>query len=94
VILAGEISPEIQYRLLLPQSNNTIKYSDGSVTGPNKLKPSASLVGDNGLSFQFNAKRLWDGVSPFEFKFETRDGIASGQGQGSVDTTDVKTYLP
>jgi hypothetical protein len=94
VILAGEISPDIQYRLLLPQSNTTIKYAGGSTTGPNKLKPSVSRVGDNGLSFQFNAKRLWDGVSPFEFKFETRDGIASGQGQGSVDTTDVKTYLP
>jgi hypothetical protein len=94
IILAGEISPDIQYRLLLPQSNTQIKYSDGSVTGPNKLKPSASLVGDNGLSFQFNATKLWDGVSPFQFAFETRDGVAGGAGQGSVDTTDVKTYQP
>jgi hypothetical protein len=94
VVLLGSISDSIQYRLVLPQTNTQIKYAAGKVTGPNKIKPDADPVAENRISFTFNAGRLgWDGVSPFEFQFETQDGVSGGAGQGFVDTTDVKTYL-
>jgi hypothetical protein len=52
-------------------------------------------VNGNQVSFTFNADRLgWDGASPFKFLFQTQDGVAGGQGQGFVDTTDVKLYQP
>jgi hypothetical protein len=94
VILDGAISPDIQYRLVLPQTDTQIKYSAGNVTGPKKIKPMAEAVDENRLSFSFDASRLgWDGASPFEFQFETQDGVPGGAGQGFVDSTDVKTYL-
>ncbi|MEE4143763.1 MAG: hypothetical protein V2I26_03110, partial [Halieaceae bacterium] len=103
VVIAGELSPDIQYRLNLPQTNTQIKYSSGATTGPNKIKPTAieSIVegasGEmNGLAtFKFEAGRLpWDGVSPFTFQFDTQSGVAGGQGQGFIDTTAVKTFTP
>ena len=90
--LAGQVSPLIQYRLILPQNNTQIKYSGGDVTGPTKLKPSATHE-DRTVIFELDAARLpWDGVSPFQFQFETQEGVSGGAGQGFVDTTDVKVY--
>jgi hypothetical protein len=95
VILEGPVAPDVQYRLVLPETNTQIKYADGATTGPNRLKPEAILVGDNQISFMLDAARLgWDGISPLQFLFETQDGVAGGQGEGFVDSTTVKTYLP
>jgi hypothetical protein len=92
--LDGPVSPGIQYRLYLPQTNTQIKYSDGSVSGPKKLKPDATQVDDTQIRFTLDAARLgWDGVSAFEFQLTTQDGVAGGAGQGFVDTTGVRTYL-
>jgi PKD repeat protein len=99
VVIAGALAPDIQYRLVLTQTNTQIKFSNGATTGPSKLKPKATpgLTSDgNGLvTFEFEAGKLpWNGVSPFQFKFETQSGVAGGQGQGFIDTTDVKTFTP
>ncbi|KAA1190087.1 hypothetical protein F0M18_13560 [Pseudohalioglobus sediminis] len=95
VILAADIAADIQYRLVLPDTNTQIKYADGSVTGPKNLKISASAVSSDRISFTFDARRLnWDGVAPFRFLFQTQDGVSGGQGQGFVDSTDVKLYEP
>jgi hypothetical protein len=95
VIVEGRIAPDLQYRLVLPATNTQIKYAGGSVTGPNKIKPSVTVVGNNQLSFMFDAARLgWNGTTPFQFRFETQDGVSGGQGQGFIDTTDVKTFTP
>ena len=73
VIVEGRIAPDLQYRLVLPATNTQIKYAGGSVTGPNKIKPSVTVVGNNQLSFMFDAARLgWNGTTPFQFRFETR----------------------
>ncbi len=95
MVLLGEIAPEIQYRLVLTDSNTQIKYSDGEVTGPNKFKPTGFAGSDNkSISFELDAARLpWDGVSPIRFQLETQEGVSGGQGQGFIDTTDVKVYL-
>ncbi len=99
VVIAGALSPDIQYRLNLPQTNTQIKYSGGATTGPTKIKPTATAgvtsEGNGLVTFGFQAGKLpWNGVSPFTFKFETQSGVAAGQGQGFIDTTDVKTFTP
>jgi hypothetical protein len=99
VVINGALFPDIQYRLVLPQTNTQIKYADGATTGPNKLRPTATggVTSDgNGLvTFEFQAGKIpWDGASPFQFKFETQSGVAGEQGQGFIDTTAVKTFTP
>jgi len=94
----GEIVPDIQYRLFLPQTNTQIKYADGAVTGPKNLKPEGFPTGSNQITFLLDAVRLgWDGISPLEFQLETQNGVSGGdggQGQGFVDQTEVLTYVP
>ena len=95
MVIDGLLSPDVQYRLALPQTNTQIKWTvDGGVTGPNKIKPEANAIG-NVITFRFDAGKLgWDGVGPLEFLFETQQGIAGGAGQGFVDETEVKIYQP
>jgi hypothetical protein len=93
MVMDGPLDPGIQYRLFLPATNTQIKYSGGDVTGPKQLKPTAMAVAENQISFSLDAAKLgWDGQSPFEFQFETQDGVSGGQSQGFIDTTEVKTY--
>ncbi len=99
VVINGALFPDIQYRLVLPQTNTQIKYADGTTTGPNKIKPTGiggvTSEGNGLVTFEFQAGKIpWDGVSPFQFQFETQSGVAGGQGQGFIDTTDVKTFTP
>ena len=94
LLIDEALSPDIQYRLNLPQTNTQIKYADGATTGPNKVKPTATASG-NVITFTFDAGKLgWDGASPFEFQFETQSGVKGGQGQGFIDTTDIKRFAP
>lgn len=95
LVVDGAIAPDVQYRLVLPQTNTQIKFADGAVTGPNKIQPVAYQSGVDQVTFEFDAGKLrWDGVSEFQFKLETQDGIAGGPGQGFVDETDIKVYVP
>ena len=48
------------------------------------------VVGDDQISFMLDAARLgWDGISPFEFLFETQDGVAGGQGDHLVGQAEL-----
>ena len=94
MVLEGPLAPDVQYRLVLPQTNTQLKYADGEATGPKKVRPIVS-AGGNKLQFMFDAGRIgWDGRSLFQFVLETQDGVAGGQGQGFVDETEVKEYVP
>ena len=89
LFVAGEIDASVQYRVRLLGTNQQIRYSDGEVTGPRKLRPEVTLQGTSGLRFSVNAARSgWDGVSPFEFQLSTQEGVSGGPSAGTVDETE------